>query len=254
MSPWHEDMIVGFDLETTGVDVRNDRIIQWCAALTIPGSEPIVNSQYVNPGVPIPSEATDVHGITDEYAQRYGGDPVQSLTNCVGLLAEAMQAHTPIGGMNLAYDFSTLRWECLRHDVPTVEEAAGLPLAPVLDVYVLDKQVDKYRKGVRKLADKDGKPGMATHYGVTLEAEDAHDAVADTLASVRVLRRIGRKYGSVGRMNPYRLHLAQVDWRREQSASLEQYLRVKKVPPEPDARVDRCWPVCIDPTHQEGTS
>jgi DNA polymerase-3 subunit epsilon len=250
--PWHQDMIMGVDVEATGVNARRDRIVQWCAALDNPEAVgPLIDSQYINPGIPIPQGAIDVHHITDEYVQRFGATPVQSITNFVNVLANAIKARVPIGGMNLAYDLTMLHFECRRHGVPTVEEAAGLPLAPVLDVYVLDKYVDKYRKGIRKLADKDGKKGLATHYGIVLPAEDAHDAVADTLATVKVLRRIGQHYGSVGRLSPYKLHLAQVDWRREQQASLEQYLRTKKDPPQPGVVIDRCWPVCTDPTHQE---
>ena len=61
--------IVCFDLETTGVDTSKDRIVQYCFIKLTPDGESYkkeVKTAYVNPGIPIPKEAGDVHGITDE--------------------------------------------------------------------------------------------------------------------------------------------------------------------------------------------
>jgi DNA polymerase-3 subunit epsilon len=244
---WWEESITGFDLETTGIDVRTDRIVQWCVADTLPGHPPVVDSEYVNPGVPIPPGATTVHSITDDYVARYGNPAAESIRRLVEAIAYRMLARMPIGGMNLAYDFTLLRYECERYGVPWVEERAGRPLAPIIDTYVLDKHLDPYRKGSRQLPDGPKGPGMATHYGVILEG--AHDAVADTIASVEVSRVIGRRgaadHNRVGEPSKYRLHLLQTDWRAEQSASLEAYFRRKGEP----KRIDPCWPYCPDPDH-----
>lgn len=62
-----------FDTETTGVDIRNDRIIE------LAGYEPVSKQSFVrliHPGRPIPKEATNIHGITDEMvanAPNFGG-------------------------------------------------------------------------------------------------------------------------------------------------------------------------------------
>lgn len=238
-------MFTVFDVESTGVSPWDDRVVSWCAALTRPGCSPIVNTELIYPGVPIPPGATQVHGITDEYAQRYGNPPQESLRRLVRLLADAVKARTPIVGMNLAYDFTMLRAECRRHRLLDVEAVAGMPLAPVLDVYVIDKYADPWRKGKRTLADRDGKPGLATHYKVALSATDAHDAVADALAAGEVLRRIAARHPEIANMGPYRLHAMQVDWRFEQCADLETYFRRKGTP----SYVDRCWPYCLDEAH-----
>lgn len=250
VAKWWQGIATGFDLESTGVDVRTDRILQYCVADTAPATDPRVFAEYVAPGWPIHPDATGAHGITDEWIAEHGNPPAEGLARLVEELARRVLAKVPIVGMNLAYDLTLLRYECLRHGIPWVEERAGLPLAPVIDVYVLDKYVDPYRRGSRKLADGDKGPGMATHYGVTLVG--AHDAVADTLAAVEVARRIGERYpDEIGTMGLFSLHAQQSDWKFEQAAGLEYWFR-HKAPADrrdPAKVIDRCWPVCYDDTH-----
>lgn len=54
--------MITFDLETTGTDIHKDRIVEICVIKT--GNEP--KTYRFNPGVPIPKESSDVHGITNE--------------------------------------------------------------------------------------------------------------------------------------------------------------------------------------------
>lgn len=54
--------MITFDLETTGVDVNNDRIVEICVIKT--GNNP--KTYRFNPTIPIPKQASDIHGITDE--------------------------------------------------------------------------------------------------------------------------------------------------------------------------------------------
>ncbi len=57
--------LVFFDLETTGLDTDRDRIVELCTVTIQPGGERAVWTQRIHPGVPIPHEATQVHGISD---------------------------------------------------------------------------------------------------------------------------------------------------------------------------------------------
>lgn len=237
MTRWFDDMAAVFDLETTGVDVVNDRIVSSCVALARPGQAPVVEAEIVNPGIPIPQGAIEVHGIGNAMVQAIGNPAPEAVGRVAGQLADMVKAKIPIMGMNLAYDLTLLHWECRRYGLPTVEEVAGRPLAPVIDALVLDKQVHPYRKGKRKLVD------LAAFYGVTLEG--AHDSTADALAAGEVCRVIGRRYPEIGEMSPLRLHLAQVDWRAEQCASLQAYFRKT----DHSVSIDPCWPYCPDPTH-----
>ncbi|MCM1110659.1 MAG: 3'-5' exonuclease [Clostridium sp.] len=58
--------IIFFDLETTGTNISTDRIVEISVIKVKPGDEePLTWSRLVNPGIPIPAEATAVHGYSD---------------------------------------------------------------------------------------------------------------------------------------------------------------------------------------------
>ncbi len=220
------------DTESTGIDVTTERIVTWCAVALMPTGHLDADHEMVNPGVPIPLGATAIHGITNKMVQASGNPPAESLWRFVDRVADAVKAGIPIVGMNLAYDFTLLRYECRRHGLPTVEEAAGMPLRPVVDAYVLDKQVAPYRKGSRKL------DALCAHYSV--RHDGAHDALADAIAAARVCYRIVNTFDEIGQLPLQRLHDAQVLWKASQAASLQAYFRRT----DPQAVVDPCWPYC----------
>ena len=58
--------IIFFDLETTGVDTAKDRIVEISLVKVMPDGEEIVKTRRINPQMPIPAEATAIHGITDD--------------------------------------------------------------------------------------------------------------------------------------------------------------------------------------------
>ena len=58
--------IIFFDLETTGVDPAHDRIVEISMVKVEPDGSKQVKTRRINPEMPIPAEATAVHGITDE--------------------------------------------------------------------------------------------------------------------------------------------------------------------------------------------
>lgn len=55
-----------FDLETTGINITQDRIIEIAVIKVMPNGETIRKSNLVNPNIPIPPESTAIHGITNE--------------------------------------------------------------------------------------------------------------------------------------------------------------------------------------------
>jgi DNA polymerase-3 subunit epsilon len=55
-----------FDLETTGINISKDRIVEICILKVFPDASRESKTWYVNPEMPIPAEATAVHGISDE--------------------------------------------------------------------------------------------------------------------------------------------------------------------------------------------
>ena len=58
--------IVFFDLETTGVDTANDRIVEISMIKIMPDGDEVVRTRRINPQMHIPEQATAIHGITDE--------------------------------------------------------------------------------------------------------------------------------------------------------------------------------------------
>lgn len=58
--------LVFFDTETTGVNIAKDRIVELCARKVYLDRSQEKYLQRFNPGIPIPPEATAIHGITDE--------------------------------------------------------------------------------------------------------------------------------------------------------------------------------------------
>lgn len=58
--------IIFFDLETTGVDTSRDRIVEISLIKIMPDGEQIIKTRRINPTIPIPKEASDVHHITDD--------------------------------------------------------------------------------------------------------------------------------------------------------------------------------------------
>ena len=54
------------DLETTGINVSTDRIVELAIVKIMPDASKQIKRKLVNPEMPIPKAATEVHGITDE--------------------------------------------------------------------------------------------------------------------------------------------------------------------------------------------
>ncbi|WP_171075006.1 exonuclease domain-containing protein [Nonomuraea basaltis] len=186
LAGWAQHPWIGFDTESTGVDVESARIVTAALVGITPGSKPTSWYRLINPGVPIPSEGSDIHGITDEKAQAEGEEPAVVLDLLAGHLENALLSGRAIVGMNVPYDISLLDRECTRHGVETLSSRLGgyLAIRPVIDVYVLDKHVDPYRKGKRNLT------ALCQRYGVTIGG--AHDAHEDVLAAARVAWRIAQ--------------------------------------------------------------
>ena len=63
--------LIFFDLETTGVNITKDRIVEISYIKVFPNGQEQEKTIRVNPGMPIPPEATAIHHITDEDVQRH---------------------------------------------------------------------------------------------------------------------------------------------------------------------------------------
>ena len=61
-----ERPIVFFDLETTGIQIATDRIVEISVLKVYPNGNKETWTRLVNPEIEIPKEASDIHGITNE--------------------------------------------------------------------------------------------------------------------------------------------------------------------------------------------
>ena len=101
-----------FDLETTGIDITKDRIVEISILKVYPNGNKESKTWLVNPTIPIPKAASDVHGITDE---RVAGEPT--------FKELAKQIHNMIKDSDLAgynsdrFDIPLLAEEMLRAEV-----------------------------------------------------------------------------------------------------------------------------------------
>lgn len=239
---WDLLSCVSFDVETTGVNPFEDRIVQ-AALVTIhpdpwmAGQAPTIEKQtwLVDPHVEIPEAAAAIHGMSTEFVEANATHTVTTmLEEVTTALAAAMAQRWPVVVMNAPFDLTMLEAENERYDVVQLaDRVAPLPIGPIIDPFVLDKKVDPYRKGSRKLVD------TAAHYGITLDG--AHDAGADALAAGLIWPAIIKAFPETFRgLTVGGLHMAQVGWRREQMNSLRAYF--DRTGKEHDG-CDPTWPV-----------
>lgn len=233
---WADGRLVSFDVETTGVDYENDRIVTAAVSVIPPrssGLAPRHHEWLIDPGVEIPEGASEVHGITTEHAREHGQPAADAIAQIVGVLAEeVIVQRATLVAYNARFDLTMTDREARRHGVvPLVERATGAELR-VVDPFVIDKYVDRYRRGKRTLS------VLCEIYGVDL-GDDAHAADADALAAARLAWRMARRIPEIGAMPVEQLHALQVEWAADQAASLEEYFRRQGK----DERCERAWPM-----------
>ncbi|MDD7465020.1 MAG: exonuclease domain-containing protein [Actinomycetaceae bacterium] len=201
--PWSKRPIVGFDTETTGVDAATDRLVTASVVVVDAGG---VEKFYwlADPGVEIPLPAQNVHGISTEQAQREG-EPIRKVLDEVAqILHVHMEQGHPIVAFNASFDFTLLENELARHDLPTLAQRLGRPIGPVIDPFMLDKTVDKFRRGKRNLET------VARFYGVWND-DNFHNAEADVMVTLRVLGALLRRHPDVATENLDALMAAQLE-------------------------------------------
>ena len=157
--------IVFFDLETTGVDPFNDRIVQiGCIRIETDGSK-TEKEWLINPGIPIPAAVSQIHGITDDRVKDspYLGDIVQELRD--------MFFSVDLGGYNAKnFDIPLLVQEFFR---------IGLTL-DIEDIKIVDPMKIFQIKEPRTLT-------AAYKKFCNKELDNAHNAMADIRATLAVL-------------------------------------------------------------------
>ncbi len=169
--------LVVFDLETTGTDRTQDRIVEFGAVRLLPDGSRRTHAQRVNPGRPIPPGATRVHGITDaDVAQ---SPPFAQVAPELLALFEGAD----IGGFNVVdFDLPLLATEMGR---------CGLRFPPE-GAQVVDAKILFHLRETRTLGD-------AVRFYCGRGHEEAHAALADAVASADVLLAQVERYADLPR-------------------------------------------------------
>ncbi len=158
--------LVFFDLETTGIDITKDRIVEISYVKVFPNGKEESKTMRINPERPIPPESTDIHGITDD-----------DVKDCPTFKAVAKTLAAQIEGCDLAgynsnrFDIPLLAEEFLRADVNI-----DLNRRKFVDVQTIFHKMEQ-----RTLS-------AAYKFYCNKTLENAHTAAADTMATYEVLQ------------------------------------------------------------------
>jgi DNA polymerase-3 subunit epsilon len=158
--------LVILDLETTGVNIATDRIVEFSALKVSPGGAEEWLTMRLNPGIPISAEATRVHGITDADV---ANEP--HFKDVAKRIAAFLEGCDLAGFNSMKFDIPILSEEFLRVNVD---------FNPARHRYV-DVQVIFHKKEQRTLS-------AAYRFYCNLELENAHSSKADTAATYEILK------------------------------------------------------------------
>jgi DNA polymerase-3 subunit epsilon len=168
--------IIFFDLETTGVDSANDRIVEISMVKIEPDGSKQVKTRRINPEMPIPAEATAVHGISDEDVK---DEP--TFKQIAKSLAKFIEG-CDFGGFNSnRFDLPMLVEEFMRAEVDV--DFRKRKFVDVQNIF--------HKKEQRTLV-------AAYKFYCDKDLENAHSAEADTLATYEVLEAQIERYGDIG--------------------------------------------------------
>lgn len=162
------------DFETTGVNPQECRPVS--VAFGVVRCDGVLLERHrlteiIDAGVDVPPEAAGIHGLTTERC-REEGKPVRGIVVClVAALELFSERSVPVVIFNAPFDWTLLHYEARRVGV-------RVPACHLIDPLVLDRHLDKWRKGKRTLL------AMCEHYGIPLDA--AHQAETDATAAARL--------------------------------------------------------------------
>ncbi|MDG3583907.1 3'-5' exonuclease [Galbibacter pacificus] len=164
-----------FDLETTGIDVARDRVVEISILKVFPNGNKESHTWLVNPEMPIPPQSSAIHGITDE---KVANEPTfKELSKTI----YNMIKDSDLGGYNSdRFDIPVLAEELLR---------AGIDFDMGNRVSV-DVQTIFHKMEQRTLS-------AAYKFYCGKNLDDAHSAEADTNATYEVLKSQLDRYGEL---------------------------------------------------------
>ena len=164
-----------FDLETTGINISKDRIVEISVLKIFPNGNKESKTWLVNPKIPIPNEISNIHGITDDMVVN------EPSFDSIGVHVKDMIDKCDLGGFNSnKFDIPLLAEEFLRNEIDF-----NLEKVKCIDVQNIFHKMEK-----RTL-------GAAYKFYCQKDLIDAHSSKADTLATYEVLEAQIEKYSEL---------------------------------------------------------
>lgn len=158
--------LVFFDLETTGVNPVTDRIVEICYLKVSPNGKEETKTILVNPGIPIPPSATEIHGISDEKVAN-----CPKFKDIAKVLARDLEGCDLAGYNSNRFDIPLLAEEFLRAEVDI-----DFTKRKFVDVQTIFHKMEQ-----RTLS-------AAYKFFCNEDLENAHSAEADTKATFEILK------------------------------------------------------------------
>jgi DNA polymerase-3 subunit epsilon len=212
-APWWDQPLAILDFETTGPDPAVCEPVSVAVVRFEQGIERDAFYTLLRPTIPIPPEATAIHGITDALAAH-----APTLLDVAGELARVGKDALPVGYNAIHFDRPILHRYITGTDCPLFDPAQGWA-----DPLVIVRKVDRYvgGKGSHRLAQ------VCARWGCPMDKADQHNALGDVRAVGRLLGRLVdkgllRTGTTLQRLTDYTLQQA-----NEQQRDFERYLARK---------------------------
>ncbi len=186
--------LIFFDLETTGINIVTDRIVEISYLKIYPNGKEESNTFLVNPTIPIPEKSTAIHGIRDEDVK-----DAPTFNELAKTLANILEGCDLAGYNSNKFDIPLLAEELLR---------AGVDIDLKKRKFI-DVQVIYHKKEQRTLS-------AAYKFYCEKELSEAHTAEADTRATFEILKAQLDKYpdlkNDVDELSKYSSHTRNIDY------------------------------------------
>ncbi|MEE4198114.1 MAG: 3'-5' exonuclease [Bacteroidales bacterium] len=186
--------IVFFDLETTGIDIANDRILEISMLKVSPGGGEEVKTLLINPGIPIPPQSTEIHGISDDDVK-----DKPTFNEVAKSIAQFLEGCDIAGYNSDKFDIPLLAEEFIRADIDF-----DLKKLRAVDVQVIFHKMEQ-----RTLS-------AAYKFYCKKTLDDAHRAEADTKATFEILKAQVERYqeleNDIEKLSKFSSHTTNADF------------------------------------------
>lgn len=169
-----EEKIAVIDTETTGISCLEDRVVQISVLRAEGGVEESCQTWLVHPGIPIPTGASDIHGITDADVA-----DSRSWRDVWPEVREAIGGRSLLSYNGVSFDVPLIHAECARHGL-----GCDLLARLHLDALVWIRSIDRYVRG-------SGRHRLTTtcqRHGISIDG--AHSSDGDVRMTLALARRV----------------------------------------------------------------